>query len=124
MAGGGSTLRGVPEQNSIAPFILSTNGNGKTITHQGKRGTFAVMTDGSVRFIDQKISDEVFKAMCTVKGPALDLEKNEWAPLVSPQKTQSKEPMREESKTEKAPPADKKEVSQPVGKAKAEPGRE
>ena len=39
------------------------------VLHNGKRGAFALMTDGSVRFIDQGVSDEVFQAMCTVKGP-------------------------------------------------------
>jgi len=69
IAGGGATLRGVPEKNSIAPFVLSTDRNGKLISHDNKRGTFALMSDGSVRFIDQNVSDEVFKAMCTLDGP-------------------------------------------------------
>ena len=69
------TLRGVPEKNSIEPFILGKDRNDKIIQHEVKkgtsvRGTYAAMADGSVRFIDQTISDEVFKAMCTVNGPA------------------------------------------------------
>jgi hypothetical protein len=77
IAGGGSTLRGVPDTKSIDPFVLSTDKNGQPIAYQGRRGTYAVMTDGSVRFIDKSISDEAFKAMCTVEGPAdkLDDEK-------------------------------------------------
>ena len=70
IAGGGATLRGVPEKNSIAPFILSRDKNDKPIEHQGKRGTFVLMADGSVRFVDQNVSDDVFKAMATVQGPA------------------------------------------------------
>src|SRR5262249_40919709 len=31
MAGGGATVRGVPEKNSIAPFVLSNDRNGKPI---------------------------------------------------------------------------------------------
>jgi hypothetical protein len=69
LAGGGATLRGVPESKSIEPFVLGKDRNGQPITHGGKRGAFAVMADGSVRFIDAGISDDVFKAMCTVKGP-------------------------------------------------------
>jgi uncharacterized protein (TIGR03067 family) len=87
IAGGGATLRGVPEKNSIAPFVLSTDKNGKIISHQNKRGTYAMMTDGSVRFIDQNVSDEVFKAMCTVKGPkpdGFDPAKDPHTPLVPP----------------------------------------
>jgi hypothetical protein len=70
IAGGGSTLRGVPEQNSIAPFVLTKDRYGKVIQHQGKRGTYALMTDGTVRFITESVADDVFKAMCTVNGPA------------------------------------------------------
>jgi Protein of unknown function (DUF1559) len=70
VAGGGSTLRGVPEKNSIAPFVLTTDRAGKAITYKGHNGTYAVMADGSVRFVDAKISDAVFKAMCTVQGAA------------------------------------------------------
>ena len=86
MAGGGTTLRGVPEKNSIAPFVLSTDRNGKTINQQNKRGTYAVMADGSVRFIDQNVSDEVFQAMCTigkVTPKDFDLDKNPNTPLIA-----------------------------------------
>jgi predicted Zn finger-like uncharacterized protein len=82
IAGGGSTLRGVPEKNSIAPFVLTTDKTGKAITYKGRSGTFAVMTDGSVRFIDAKISDDVFKAMCTVQGSAPKEDLFADAPLV------------------------------------------
>ena len=40
------------------------------ITHGGKKGTYSVMADGSVKFIDATISDDVLKAMATVYGPA------------------------------------------------------
>ena len=82
IAGGGSTLRGVPEKNSIAPFVLTTDKTGKAITYKGRSGTYAVMTDGSVRFIDAKISDAVFKAMCTVQGAAPKEDLFADAPLV------------------------------------------
>jgi uncharacterized protein (TIGR03067 family) len=87
IAGGGATLRGVPEKNSIAPFVLSTDKNGKSIQHNGKRGTYVLLTDGTVRFIDQNVSDDVFKAMCTVEGPnpeGFDLNANPSTPLVKP----------------------------------------
>ena len=68
IAGGGSTVVGVPEQKSIRPFVNK---------HKDKRGTYVVMLDGSVRFISENISDEVFKALCTIKGGEAidDLEK-------------------------------------------------
>jgi uncharacterized protein (TIGR03067 family) len=93
IVGGGATLRGVPETNPIDPFVLSTDRNKNTIVYSkdgGKtkqRGTFVLMTDGSVRFIDKDIDPEVFKAMCTVGGPdpqKLDLDKNPLTPLVPP----------------------------------------
>jgi uncharacterized protein (TIGR03067 family) len=101
IAGGGATLRGVPETNSIAPFVLSTDRNKNTImysTDGGKtkqRGTFVLMTDGSVRFIDQTIDEEVFKAMCTVGGPTpkdFDLKKNPKTLLVPPPDPKTREP--------------------------------
>jgi hypothetical protein len=62
MAGGGSTIRGVPETDSVKPFV-STKLNGKS-------GTYLLMADGSVRFVGADVKDEVFKAFCTIKGPA------------------------------------------------------
>jgi hypothetical protein len=73
--GGGSTIRGVPEKNSIAPFV--------SIEYNGKRGTYALMGDGSVRFIAADIADEVFKKLAVVskeKVPNLDT----LAPVVPP----------------------------------------
>ncbi|MBI3411281.1 MAG: DUF1559 domain-containing protein [Planctomycetes bacterium] len=86
MAGGGSTLRGVPETKSISPFVLSTDKFGKPIVNNGKRGTYASFPDGSVRWIGANISDEVFKAMCTLKGPLpdnFDLDRDDNTPLIS-----------------------------------------
>jgi hypothetical protein len=60
MAGGGSTVAGVPEKNSIRPFV--------SCTYKGKRGTMAIMADCTVRFISETISDEAFQALCTIKG--------------------------------------------------------
>jgi hypothetical protein len=61
MAGGSSTVRSVPDKNSLEPF-LSTDS-------KGERGTYVLTCDGSVRFIKKGMSDEVFKAICTVEGP-------------------------------------------------------
>ncbi len=75
IAGGGATLRGVPEKNSVKPFVLGKDKSGAFITHGGKRGTFAAMADGSVRFISEKISDDVFKSLATFRGaPRQDLD--------------------------------------------------
>jgi Protein of unknown function (DUF1559) len=81
LAGGGSTVQGVPEHNSIQPFVSGER--------DGKRGTLVAMADGSVRFVSEKISDDAFKAMCTIKG-GLDVNVNRDAPIVAP--TESAEP--------------------------------
>jgi hypothetical protein len=60
LAGGGSTVRGVPEKDSIKPFVC--------VTYNGKRGTFAVMGDGKVRFLPETTSDADFQALCTISG--------------------------------------------------------
>jgi hypothetical protein len=64
MAGGGSTVRNVPDKNSLEPF-LSTDA-------KGDRYTYAVMADGSVRKIMKGMKDELFKMICTVDGPSPD----------------------------------------------------
>jgi hypothetical protein len=58
--GGGATAQGVPETGSIKPFVSATK--------NGKRGTYVLMADGSIRFISETIDDEVFKALATYKG--------------------------------------------------------
>ena len=63
IAGGGATVRGVPEKDSIAPFILP---------NQERPGAIAVMADGSIRFIGKDIPDDVFKALCTIQGPGAE----------------------------------------------------
>jgi hypothetical protein len=57
--GGGSTAQGVPATGSIKPFVSSVG---------GRKGTYAVMADGSVRFISDSIDDAVFQALVTYKG--------------------------------------------------------
>jgi prepilin-type processing-associated H-X9-DG protein len=77
IAGGGATVMGVPETRSIEPFVAP---------HGGKRGTYVLMCDGSVRFVKDDIDDNVFKALCTIKGgePIADL--NSVAPKADPKK--------------------------------------
>src|SRR5262249_8807396 len=82
IAGGGATVRGVPETKSIKPFVLGRDRDGKDIMFDGKRGTFVTMADGSVRFVSEDVSDAVFQGMCTVRGPAVDLDKDGKTPLV------------------------------------------
>jgi hypothetical protein len=61
MAGGGSTVRGVSEEDDcVGPFVCAE--------YRGKKGTFAVMADGKVRFIPAAIDPKVFRALCTIAG--------------------------------------------------------
>lgn len=60
MRGGGATVQGVPETSSFAAFV--------TIYPDGKSGTYAIMADGSIRFIKATIPDATFQAMVTYKG--------------------------------------------------------
>ncbi|MEI7684905.1 MAG: DUF1559 domain-containing protein [Planctomycetota bacterium] len=84
IAGGGGTVRGVPTKNSIAPFVLSNDKDGKPIVNKGKRGSYAIMADGSVRFIDASVPDDVFKALATINGPApkVDFFTDERLPII------------------------------------------
>jgi hypothetical protein len=114
IAGGGATIRGVPEKNSIAPFVLSKDKYGKVIEFNGKRGSFAMMADGSVRWIDQNVSDDVFKAMCTIGGGAPD----DFNPSTNPHTPLVPAPKKEELKFDEPPPV----VKTIPGKSQGPPG--
>jgi hypothetical protein len=90
LAGGGSTVMGVPETESIKPFVSTE--------YQGKKGTYAIMGDGKVRFIPETISDKDFQALCTITGDPVDVDK--LAPLVGGGQTELKP-----QATGQAPPA-------------------
>ena len=80
IAGGGATLQGVDENaaNPVSDFA--------SVGPDKKRGTYALMADGSVRFVSESMRPEVFKAMVTRAGGEslgnLDLT----APLIAPSK--------------------------------------
>ena len=78
VAGGGATNVGIDESNPMAAF-----------THRlpdGKRGTYALMADGSVRFLKEGTDPKLFMAMVTRAGgeSLTDFDKN--APKVEPTK--------------------------------------
>jgi uncharacterized protein (TIGR03067 family) len=61
IAGGGSTVRGVPvDADGVRPFVCTE--------YKGRKGTFAIMADFKVRFIPASIPADVFRALCTVAG--------------------------------------------------------
>jgi hypothetical protein len=79
LAGGGATVRGIAESGGIRPFVCAE--------HKGRRGTYAIMANGDVRFIAEDVSDEDFKALCTIAGgEKIDPEKLEqFSTLVPPE---------------------------------------
>jgi hypothetical protein len=60
MAGGGATIQGVPDKGSVLPFVSTQR--------DGKRGTYVIFADGHVGFVSENISDDVFKALCTINA--------------------------------------------------------
>jgi len=72
--GGGATAQGVPLEGSIKPFI--------SVTKDGKKGTYAVMADGSIRFLSETIDDKVFQALTTYKGGETIDNLNQIAPVI------------------------------------------
>ncbi len=75
IAGGGATVQGVPEKNSIAPFVYN---------HGDKQGTYALMCDGSVRWLSADTPDKLFQALVTRAGNDSVGNLDAAAPLVSP----------------------------------------
>lgn len=96
IAGGGATAQGAPENRSVRPFVHN---------HGGKKGTYVLMLDGTVRFIKEDISDDVFKALCTIQGGENIEELEKVAPKFKPgeakMKTDPKDDEKEKEKDEK-----------------------
>jgi hypothetical protein len=115
LAGGGATIQGVPETESIKPFVSTE--------YNGKRGTFAIMADGKVRFIPETIADKDFQALCTIAGgEQVDVEKV--APLVAGQtelKPQLPADGKPAPKEEAKPLAPKEEPKPPAPKEGPKP---
>jgi len=82
LAGGGSTVRGVPEEDSLAPFICTALSQKLGRYPKGTKGTYAIMADGKVRFIPADMNPETFKALCTIAGGEKIEDLNHIAPVV------------------------------------------
>ncbi|HTU89761.1 MAG TPA: TIGR03067 domain-containing protein [Gemmataceae bacterium] len=103
IAGGGSTVRGVSEDlDCVQPFVCTE--------YQGKRGTFAIMADGKVRFIPATIDPKTFQAMCTIAGGDKIRDLDKVAPEVPPPEEQ---PQTELKAEQPPPPAAPPPVQQP-----------
>ncbi|MBJ7345757.1 MAG: DUF1559 domain-containing protein [Gemmataceae bacterium] len=66
IAGGGASIAGISEgPDALAPFLILE----KTNRNKEKEFTgIAIMADGKIREISNKISPEIFRAMCTIDG--------------------------------------------------------
>jgi flagellar basal body-associated protein FliL len=81
IAGGGATVRGLNEKDPMRGFRHNFG------TPNGQEGTYALMADGSVRFISGKISPAVLLAMSTrAGGEDLTDKIDKEAPRVDPVK--------------------------------------
>ncbi|MCI0700861.1 MAG: DUF1559 domain-containing protein, partial [Planctomycetia bacterium] len=101
MAGGGATVRGLDERDPMAGFRYTHPGvGGRT-----KQGTYALMGDGSVRFIPADIDPKLLLAMSTRSGGELLADVDTYAPLATPPKPKPK-PVTppDDKKTPEAPP--------------------
>src|SRR5262249_37159038 len=95
LAGGGSTVRGVSsDSDCVQPFVCAE--------YEGKRGTFAIMADGKVRFIPATIDPKTFQALCTIAGGEKIKDLDSVAPEVPPS---DEEPQQAELKAAELPPA-------------------
>lgn len=77
MAGGGTTVRAVPEAKSIEAFLPPKA--------KEKRGTHIIMADGAVRYVTESISDDVLKSLAVIKGKKGEVTSLDTiAPVVKP----------------------------------------
>ena len=107
IAGGGSTVRGVSEDaEAIRPFVCAER--------DGKKGTYAIMCDGKVRFIPETIAPEKFRAMCTINGGEVIDDIDGIAPVVESGEIQA-EQKPEPAKTDEKPKDGAVKVDKPAG---------
>ncbi len=86
IAGGGATVRGLDEKDPLNGFRHTFG------TPDGQPGTYALMADGSIRFIPATIDPKILLAMATRAGgePLPDLDHH--APLIFPKRERPAEP--------------------------------
>lgn len=114
IAGGGATVRGFDERDPMAAFKYTQSG-------RTKQGSYALMGDGSVRFIAADIDPEVLLGMSTRAGGEKLPDLNKVAPKVEPPAppVEAKaDPMPTEPKPEPKPTDPKKSDAKPDEKDK------
>jgi DNA-directed RNA polymerase subunit M/transcription elongation factor TFIIS len=112
LAGGGSTVRGVSEDlDCVKPFVSTE--------YQGKRGTFAIMADGKVRFIPENINPKTFQALCTIAGGDKIRDLDKVAPEVPPPEDQPQAELKSSEPAPATPPSVKPPVQESQSKLPA-----
>jgi hypothetical protein len=123
LAGGGATVRGLDERDPMAGFRFTHPG-------QAKPGTYALMGDGSVRYVPADIDPKVLLAMSTRAGGEALADVETHAPKVEPPKKKpadapKPEDKKPEGKTTDPKPADPKATDPKATDPKAtEPKKE
>jgi hypothetical protein len=102
--GGGATVRGLNEANPMQGFAHN-------YTHTGQPGTYALMADGSVRFIPATINPKVLLAMSTRAGGEDLADFDREAPPVKPKKIDTE--LKADPKLIDPKPAEPKKVIDP-----------
>jgi hypothetical protein len=100
--GGGATVRGLDETNPMKGFAHN-------YTHTGQPGTYALMADGSVRFIPATINPKVLLAMSTRAGGEDLGDFDREAPPVKPKKIDTE--LKADPKLGDPKPADPKKAT-------------
>jgi hypothetical protein len=119
LAGGGATVRGLDDKDPMLGF------RHKIGTPGGKEGTFAMMGDGSVRFIPGDIKPDLLLAMATrAGGEKISGRLDKEAPLVYSPNGKKKETELKSNPQGPAPRSDspptKPQAEDPPSKSKAE----
>jgi hypothetical protein len=109
MAGGGATIRGIPEGDDALKAFICTE-------YKGKKGTIAVMADGKVRFIAEDMKPATFRALCTIAGGERLEDINELAPLV-PEETANDSKAEQPASPATVPPAKPDSTAPPASEA-------
>ncbi|MCE9532519.1 MAG: DUF1559 domain-containing protein [Planctomycetes bacterium] len=83
--GGGATVQGVRLEGSIKPFVSPLK--------DGRKGTYTLMADGSIRFLSETTNDQIFQGLATYKGGEKIENLDQIAPFVKKGEAVLKTPM-------------------------------
>ena len=108
IAGGGATVRGFDESDPMTGYRYAHPG-------RDKQGTYALMADGSVRYVPADIDPKVLNAMATRAGAEALADIDTAAPNIGPVKPAVK-PMKPEVKKEPEPKKDAEPAPPPAEK--------